>query len=163
LSVLQSFKFFFCLDDLCTQLISLSLQLFSFLRGLNHVVSLSVFSFAAIRSVSLLDKRFVLDSQVLDFGFSLSQFNSNLMPFILNGLVLCQKHIPMHLNFLFSLLHGHFQLVFLIFQCVYVISSPVKTLLNLLDLKLHDVMLDQNIFLFLCDLAECLDCHVVLQ
>ena len=84
------------------------------------------------------------------------------MPFVLNCLVLCQKHITMNLNFLFSFLHRHLQLVFLVFQCVHMISCSVKTFLNLLDLQLHDIMLDQNVFLLLCDLAECLDGHVIL-
>jgi hypothetical protein len=69
----------------------------------------------------------------------------------------------MDLNFFFSLLHCHFKLILLIFKRINMVSSSVETLLDFLDLKLHDVMLYKNILLFFGDLTQSLDSHIVFQ
>lgn len=46
--VLQAFEFLLGFVDLATQLITFPLQLFSFLRGLDNIVSLRVLSFSVL-------------------------------------------------------------------------------------------------------------------
>ena len=69
----------------------------------------------------------------------------------------------MDLNFLFSLLHCHFKLILLIFKGINMVSCSVKTLLDLLNLKFHNVMFNKNILFFFGDFAKSLNGHVIFQ
>lgn len=102
--------------------------------------------------MGFLNQRLILNSEIFDLRFSLGQLNSDFMSLVFDGFMLSKKNVSMDLNFLLPLLHGHFQLVLLVLQSVYVISSSVKTFLDLFDLKLHNVVLDQNILFFFRDL-----------
>ena len=110
-----------------------------------------------------MDQRLILDSEVLDFVFPFGKFNGDSVPFIFDSFLFGQQDISMHKNFLLPFLHTHLQLIFLVFEAVYVISSSVQIFFDLLDFQFHDVMLNKNLFFFLVDLGEILNGHVVLK
>jgi len=73
---------------------------------------------------------FIFDTQIFYFIFSFGQFNSNSMSLVLNCFLLCQQHISMDINFLFSLLHAHFELILFILKAIDVIGGAVETFLD---------------------------------
>lgn len=122
------------------------------------MLGLSVF-----RAMSFLHQGFILDTKILNLVPSFSEFDGNAMSLILNGLLLSKKDIPMHKDFFLSFLHAHLELVLLVLQSIDMVGGPIKVFFDLLDFKLHDVMLHQHFLFLLGDFVEILDSHVVLE
>lgn len=69
----------------------------------------------ASRTVILLDECFVFDFKIFNFVVSLGELHGNFVSLFLGCLLLSHQDILMDLDLFLSLLHGHFELVFLIF------------------------------------------------
>jgi hypothetical protein len=110
-----------------------------------------------------LNQRLIFNFKIFNFILSLGQFNCDFMPLIFNGFMFGKKYVSMNLDLLFSLLHCHFQLIFLILQRVDVIDWPIENLFNFIDLEFHDVVLNQDFLLFLRNFIQVLQSHIVLQ
>jgi hypothetical protein len=101
-------NFLVALTDFAIKLISIPLQFFLLLSCLNNIVSLGVLShcFDLTRTrLTLLNKAFILNPEILNFIFPQLELDSNLMPFFLCRFLLGHKDIFMYLNLLLSLLH----------------------------------------------------------
>mmetsp|Transcript_2806 Transcript_2806/g.2436 ORF Transcript_2806/g.2436 Transcript_2806/m.2436 type:complete len:243 (-) Transcript_2806:1322-2050(-) len=85
------------------------------------------------------------------------------MSLFLSSLQFSLKNIMMNTNFLFSLLHTHLQLIFSVFKVVHLICGLHQIISNILDFKLHDIMLNQSLLLLLDDLIQVLSCHIILE
>jgi hypothetical protein len=78
----QGLEFLLTLADLAIEFVTITLELFLLLSGLDHVISLSVLSrginFSGAGGV-LLDQTFVFDAQVLDTTLAVLKLNGHLM------------------------------------------------------------------------------------
>ena len=84
------------------------------------------------------------------------------MSLVFNSFVLGEKNISMNLNLFLSFLHSHLKLILFVFQGVNSIGCSSQSIFYFFYLELHDVMLDQDFFFFLCDSVKILKSHVIL-
>ena len=91
------------------------------------------------------------------------QLNLDLVSLLLCGLQLADQNVFMHLDFFFTLFHGHLKLVFSVFESVDFVSAGVNLLAQALNLKLHDVVLNEGLLLVFDDSLEVTSCHLVLK
>ena len=156
-SVCQSLDFLLALTNLAIELVTKPLELFLLLRSLDHEVGLSMFSIgldvARARLVPLA-KALVFDAQVLHLLLSHLQFISNLVTFLLSSLLLRFENVFVDLDFLFTLLHRHLKLVFAVLETVYTIGHNVHSGAQVLDLQLHDVVLDEFLLFLVSDFLK---------
>lgn len=147
----------FALADLAIELVTKALEFFLLLGSLNHEVSLGVFTIsldvARARLVTL-NETFVFDSKVLNLLSSKLKLNSNLMALLLSSLLLALKNVFVHLNFFLTLIHGHLKLVLTVLKTINSISRHINGLSQVLDLKLHDVVLNEGLLLLMGDLTK---------
>ena len=69
----------------------------------------------------------------------------------------------MYLNLLFTLLHGHLELILSVFKAVNLVSTRINLFAQALDLKLHDIMLDKSLLFLLYDGLEVAASHLILK
>ena len=110
-----------------------------------------------------LDETLVLDAQVLDFVVSLLELDLDLVALLFSRLQLADQDVLVHLDLLFTLLHGHFKLILSILKTVDFVSASVDFLAETLDLELHDVVLHERLLLLLDDSLEVAASHLVLE
>ena len=69
----------------------------------------------------------------------------------------------MNLDFFFTFLHGHLELVLSVLKTINLISTGVDFLTKTLNLELHDIMLDESLLLLLDDSLEVTTSHLVFE
>lgn len=85
------------------------------------------------------------------------------MALFLCSLQLTNQDILMHLDFLFTLFHGHFELIFSVLKTVDFVCTGVDFLTKTLNLELHDIMLHESLLLHLDNGLEVTASHFVLK
>ena len=162
----QGFDLLLALLDLAVELITVPLKLLLLLGSLDDIVGLRMLAlrlnFAAARLVAL-DETLVFDPQVLHLVVALLKLNLNLVAFLFCRLQLTDQDVFMHLDLLFTLLHRHLQLILSVLKAVDLVSSSVDFFAKTLNLKLHDVVLNERLFLLFDDRLEVATSHLVLQ
>lgn len=155
--IIKRLNLLLALPDLAVKLITVPLQLLLLLTGLDHVVRLAVLAsclhLARARFVPLA-KPLVLDAQVFDFILAHLKFNCYLVALFLGSLLLADQDVLVHLNLLFTLLHRHLQLVLPVFKPVHGVCLLIDGVPQGLNLKLHDVMLNECLLLGVLHLRE---------
>ena len=119
-------------------------------------------NFAAAGLVPL-DQTLVLDPQVLYLVVTLLQLDLDLVAFLFSSLELTDQNIFMDLDFLLTLFHGHFQLIFSVLKSIDLVRASIDLLSEALDLELHDIVLDEGLLLLLDDSLEITTGHLVLK
>ena len=106
----QGLELLLTLADLAVKLVTITLELFFLLSGLDDIVSLSVLTggihFSSAGGV-LLDKAFVFDTQVLDTTLAVLELNSHLMALFFSCFEFREQNVLVNLDFLLALFHRH--------------------------------------------------------
>lgn len=155
--VRERLDFLLALADLAVQLVTIPLKLFLFLGSLDHEISLSVLSVSLNvpggRLVAL-HKTFILNAQVLDLLGAELQFDGDLVALLLGSLLLALENVLVDLDLLLALIHGHLQLVLAVFKAVDFVRFHIDDVAQVLNLKLHNVVLHEGLLLLVGDLSE---------
>ena len=157
---------FFALSDLAVQLVTIARDFFFLLCGFDNVVglrSLLTVAFSVSRLLVTGAKSFVLYSKVLDFLRAHLQFNCYFVSFFFSCFQFRYQDIFVNLNLFFAFLHRHFQLVLSVLKTVNSVSFCIDSVSQLLDLKFHDIVLNEGLLLLLSDFGQVDASHFVFQ
>jgi len=163
----ESFDFLLALSNFAIEFITITLDFFFFLSSFNNVVCLwslltVTFTFASARFVALA-QTFVLNSQVFNLLRTYLKFDRNFVSLFFGWLKLWNKNILVNLDFLFALFHRHLQLIFSVFKTINSVSFNIHRVSELLDLKLHNIMLDECFFFLMCNFWQINTGHLILK
>lgn len=165
-SVQERINFLLTLLDFAVELISEPLQFFLLLGRFNHIVGLRVFPgglhFTTTRLV-FLDETFVFDAQILDLVLALLKLDLNSVTLFLGRLDFRVENVHVNLDFLFTFLFRHLQLVLLVLERVNLICFCDHLLAQLLNFKFHDVVLNQSLLFALYDSFQVATSHLILK
>jgi hypothetical protein len=124
----KSLDLFFALADLAVKLVSIPLQFFLLLGCFDNKECLGVLAICldiATGRFIALNEAFVFNSKVLDLLRPDLELDRNFVSLLFSSLLLRFQNILVHLNLLFTFLHGHFQLVLSVFHAVDQVSCHI--------------------------------------
>lgn len=105
----------------------------------------------------------ILNAEVLYLILSQLKLNCDLVTLFFCCFEFRNQYVFVDLNFLLTLLHGHLELVFSIFETIDAIGLYVNCISKFLDFKFHAIMLHERLLLILEYLLEIPIRHLILE